>query len=82
MLRKVPAALVAVAGATAAASLAGLSLAKVDLPSWSSHALAGLPEGPVLGLIAAVLTITLVCSVQSLLGAVAVDKLAAGAATA
>ncbi|MGX1132141.1 carbonic anhydrase [Streptomyces glaucescens] len=30
-----------------------------------------------LGLIAAVLTITLVCSVQSLLGAVAVDKLAA-----
>lgn len=65
------------AGSTAAASLAGLSLAKVDLPSWSSHALAGLPEGPVLGLIAAVLTTTLVCSVQSLLGAVAVDKLAA-----
>ncbi|WP_405671146.1 SulP family inorganic anion transporter [Streptomyces sp. NBC_01530] len=77
MLRKIPAALVAVAGSTAAASLAGLSLAEVDLPSWSSHALAGLPEGPVLGLIAAVLTTTLVCSVQSLLGAVAVDKLAA-----
>lgn len=78
LLRKVPAALVAVAGATAAASLAGLTLPKVDLPTWSSHALAGLPEGPVLGLVAAVLTTTLVCSVQSLLGAVAVDKLVAG----
>ncbi len=54
-----------------------LRLPKVDLPSWSSHALATPPEGPVLGLVAAVLTTTLVCSVQSLLGAVAVDKLAA-----
>ncbi|MEV6506989.1 SulP family inorganic anion transporter [Streptomyces sp. NPDC051642] len=78
LMRKIPAALVAVAGATLTASLAGLSLAKVDLPSWSSHALAGLPEGPVLGIAAAVLTTTLVCSVQSLLGAVAVDKLIAG----
>ncbi|WP_031482639.1 SulP family inorganic anion transporter [Streptomyces bicolor] len=77
LLRKVPAALVAVAGATSAASLAGLTLPKVDLPSWHSHALAGLPEGPVLGLVAAVLTTTLVCSVQSLLGAVAVDKMVA-----
>ncbi|CAM5528696.1 bifunctional SulP family inorganic anion transporter/carbonic anhydrase [Streptomyces fumanus] len=77
VLRKVPAALVAVAGATAVAALAGLRLPKVDLPSWRSHALAALPDGPVLGLIAAVLTITLVCSVQSLLGAVAVDKLVA-----
>jgi carbonic anhydrase len=75
MLRKVPAALVAVSGATLTAAFAGLSLPKVDLPSWRSHALAGLPEGPVLGIIAAVLTTTLVCSVQSLLGAVAVDKL-------
>lgn len=78
LLRKAPAALVAVAGATATAALAGLSLPKVDLPSWSSHALAGLPEAPVLGIAAAVLTITLVCSVQSLLGAIAVDKLTAG----
>ncbi|WDV53433.1 SulP family inorganic anion transporter [Streptomyces coeruleorubidus] len=78
LLRKVPAALVAVAGASAAAALAGVRLPKVDLPSWSNHALAGLPEGPVLGLVAAVLTTTLVCSVQSLLGAVAVDKLVAG----
>ncbi|WP_369260939.1 SulP family inorganic anion transporter [Streptomyces sp. R35] len=78
VLRKVPAALVAVAGATATASLAGLTLPKADLPSWSSHALAGLPEAPVLGIAAAVLTVTLVCSVQSLLGAVAVDKLVTG----
>ncbi|MCX4665482.1 SulP family inorganic anion transporter [Streptomyces sp. NBC_01381] len=75
VLRVVPAPLVAVAGATVCACVAGLSLAKVDLPSWRSHALAGLPEGPVLGIVAAVLTVTLVCGVQSLLGAVAVDKL-------
>ncbi|MFC9058869.1 bifunctional SulP family inorganic anion transporter/carbonic anhydrase [Streptomyces sp. NPDC057074] len=77
LLGRMPAALVAVAGATAVAALAGLRLPKVDLPSWSSHALATLPDGPVLGLVAAVLTTTLVCSVQSLLGAVAVDKLVA-----
>lgn len=77
-LRKIPAALIAVSGATLTASLAGLTLPRVELPSWSSHALAGLPEGPVLGIVAAVLTVTLVCSVQSLLGAVAVDKLVSG----
>jgi len=77
LLRKVPAALVAVTGASAVAALTGLSVPKVDLPSWSSHALAGLPEGPALGIATAVLTTTLVCSVQSLLGAVAVDKMAA-----
>ncbi|WP_219691073.1 bifunctional SulP family inorganic anion transporter/carbonic anhydrase, partial [Streptomyces anatolicus] len=73
--RAVPAALVSVALATGVASAAGLRLDRVELPSWRSHALVGLPEGPALGLVAAVLTITLVCSVQSLLGAVAVDKL-------
>ncbi|MFI8090962.1 bifunctional SulP family inorganic anion transporter/carbonic anhydrase [Streptomyces sp. NPDC086080] len=78
LLRRVPAALVAVAGATTIAAAAGLVLPTVDLPSWRNHALAGLPEGPVLGLAAAVLTTTLVCSVQSLLGAVAVDKLVSG----
>ncbi|MFE0771844.1 SulP family inorganic anion transporter [Streptomyces sp. NPDC058861] len=77
LLRKAPAALVAVAGATAVAALAGLAVPRVDLPSWSSHALPGLPEGPVLGIAAGVLTITLVTSVQSLLSAVAVDKLVA-----
>ncbi|MGP3980517.1 SulP family inorganic anion transporter [Streptomyces sp. KR80] len=75
-LRKAPAALIAVAVATAATVLAGLRLPQVDLPSWRSHALPELPHGPVLGLSAAVLTITLVASVESLLSAVAVDKLA------
>ncbi|WTL25474.1 SulP family inorganic anion transporter [Streptomyces sp. NBC_01498] len=77
VLRKVPAALAAVAAATVAAAVAGLSLDRVDLPSWSSHVLPEVPHGPVLGLIAAVLTITLVGSVESLLSAVAVDKLVA-----
>ncbi|MFC8081029.1 SulP family inorganic anion transporter [Streptomyces sp. NPDC057307] len=77
IVRKVPAALAAVAVATAAAALVGLRLDRVDLPSWSSHVLPELPQGPVLGLIAAVLTITLVGSVESLLSAVAVDKLVA-----
>lgn len=76
-VRKVPAALAAVAAASVAAALAGLTVPRVDLPSWSSHALPGLPEGPVLGIAAGVLTITLVTSVQSLLSAVAVDKLVA-----
>ncbi|MET4923304.1 SulP family inorganic anion transporter [Streptomyces sp. PSRA5] len=77
IVRKLPAALAAVAAATAVAALVGLSLDRVDLPSWSSHVLPEPPQGPVLGLIAAVLTITLVGSVESLLSAVAVDKLVA-----
>ncbi|GAA1927274.1 SulP family inorganic anion transporter [Streptomyces sodiiphilus] len=75
--RAAPAALAAVGLATALATLAALNLPRVDLPSWSSHALPQMPEGPVLGLIAAVLTIALVGGVESLLSAVAVDKLAA-----
>ncbi|WP_373297664.1 SulP family inorganic anion transporter [Streptomyces lavendofoliae] len=77
VLRKVPAALTAVAAATVLAIAAGIGVPRVDLPSWSSHALPGLPEGPVLGIAVGVLTITLVTSVQSLLSAVAVDKLVA-----
>ncbi|MFG2195809.1 SulP family inorganic anion transporter [Streptomyces sp. NPDC048639] len=76
-LRKAPAALVAVALATACSVLAGLHLPQVELPSWRSHALPETPQGPVLGMIAAVLTITLVASVESLLSAVAVDKMTA-----
>ncbi|GAA3394011.1 SulP family inorganic anion transporter [Streptomyces roseoviridis] len=77
LLRTVPAALSSVAAATALAVLAGLGVPRVDLPAWTSHALPGLPDGPVLGIAAGVLTITLVTSVQSLLSAVAIDKLAA-----
>ncbi|WP_411103405.1 SulP family inorganic anion transporter [Streptomyces sp. cmx-4-9] len=75
--RKVPAALAAVAVATAFAAMAGLSLPRVDLPSWRSHVLPSLPEGSVPGLVAAVLTVTLVGSVETLLSAVATDKLIA-----
>ncbi|WP_374207633.1 SulP family inorganic anion transporter [Streptomyces sp. XM4193] len=78
LVRTVPGPLAAVVLATGLVVVAGLSLPRVDLPSWRSHALPEMPEGPVLGLIAAVLTITLVASVESLLSAVAVDKLAAG----
>ncbi|WP_446038856.1 bifunctional SulP family inorganic anion transporter/carbonic anhydrase [Streptomyces sp. SID1121] len=74
-VRKVPATLAAVALATSVAAVLGVGLPRVDLPSWSNHALPELPQGPVLGLIAAVLTVTLVGSVESLLSAVAVDKL-------
>lgn len=77
IVRKVPAALAAVAAATLVAAVAGLRLDRVDLPSWSSHVLPEAPRGPVLGLLAAVLTVTLVASVESLLSAVAVDKLVA-----
>ncbi|MDK1476346.1 bifunctional SulP family inorganic anion transporter/carbonic anhydrase [Streptomyces sp. 549] len=82
MIRVVPGPLVAVVLATAFALAAGLQLPRVDLPSWRSHALPGLPEGPMLGLLAGVLTVTLVASVESLLSAVAVDKLASARAAA
>ncbi|GAA2605941.1 SulP family inorganic anion transporter [Streptomyces axinellae] len=76
-LGKVPPALAAVGLATAAAWLAGMRLPRVDLPSWRTHALPELPEGPVLPLASAVLTLTLVATIQALLSAVAADKLAA-----
>ncbi|WP_275449146.1 bifunctional SulP family inorganic anion transporter/carbonic anhydrase [Streptomyces sp. OfavH-34-F] len=77
VLRRAPAALASVAVATAVAAWAAPSIARVDLPSWSSHALPELPQGPVLGLATAVFTMMLVASLESLLAAVAVDKLAA-----
>ncbi|MGP3999628.1 SulP family inorganic anion transporter [Streptomyces sp. 8N706] len=80
LLGNAPAALVAVALATASTATAGLRLPQVDLPSWRSHALPQMPDGPALGLVAAALTITLVASVESLLSAVAIDKLAAARA--
>ncbi|MFF1924370.1 bifunctional SulP family inorganic anion transporter/carbonic anhydrase [Streptomyces sp. NPDC058221] len=76
-MRRVPAALVSVAVATAAAAFAAPSIARVDLPSWRSHALPEMPHGPVFGLATAVFTMMLVASLESLLAAVAVDKLAA-----
>ncbi|MER5279521.1 bifunctional SulP family inorganic anion transporter/carbonic anhydrase [Streptomyces sp. NPDC002809] len=77
IMRRIPAALAAVAMATAVAALAAPSIARVDLPSWRSHALPEMPQGPVLGLATAVFTMMLVASLESLLAAVAVDKLTA-----
>lgn len=76
-VRRIPAALASVVIATSVAAVATPGLARVDLPSWRSHGLPELPQGPVLALATAVFTVLLVASLESLLAAVAVDKLAA-----
>ncbi|MEU5717203.1 bifunctional SulP family inorganic anion transporter/carbonic anhydrase [Streptomyces sp. NPDC020403] len=81
-LGRIPAALVAVGVSTAVAAVATPGIARVDLPSWSSHALAELPDGPVAALATAMFTVMLVASLESLLAAVSVDKLAAERASA
>ncbi|MDH6111472.1 carbonic anhydrase [Kitasatospora sp. MAP12-15] len=78
-LSRVPAALVAVAGGTALAIAFDFQLARVELPDWHEHDLAALPHGSVLGVLGAVLTVTAVAGVESLLCAVAVDRLSGGA---
>ncbi|WP_328915089.1 MULTISPECIES: SulP family inorganic anion transporter [unclassified Streptomyces] len=75
VLRTVPAPLAAVALATVAS--VGHAMPRVELPRWSAPVLPAFPEGPVLGLTAAVLTVALVAAMESLLSAVAVDALAA-----
>jgi carbonic anhydrase len=72
-----PAALIAVVVATATAAFAGLDLARVDLPA---EPLAELtfprwPDAPLPEIGLAALTIALVAGVESLLSAVAVDKM-------
>ncbi|MEU2669951.1 SulP family inorganic anion transporter [Streptomyces sp. NPDC007164] len=81
-VRRIPAALAAVVTATAVAAIAAPGIARVDLPSWRSHALPEMPHGPVLALATAVFTVMLVASLESLLAAVAVDKLSADRAAA
>lgn len=76
-LRTVPAPLAAVAAATTVSAALPVPVPRVALPEWSLQALPTLPDGPVLGIAAAVLTVTLVASMESLLSAVAVDRLAA-----
>ncbi|MGW2084671.1 SulP family inorganic anion transporter [Streptomyces sp. NPDC001880] len=76
-VRRIPAALAAVVTATAVAAIAAPGIARVDLPSWRSHALPEMPHGPVLALATAVFTVMLVASLESLLAAMAVDKLSA-----
>ncbi|MEU2790586.1 SulP family inorganic anion transporter [Streptomyces sp. NPDC007100] len=74
LLRTVPAPLAAVAAATAAS--AALPVPRVALPDWAPQALPALPDAPALAIVAAVLTVTLVAGMESLLSAVAVDRLA------
>ncbi|MFE6664401.1 SulP family inorganic anion transporter [Streptomyces sp. NPDC057697] len=79
-VRRIPAALAAVVAATTVAALAAPGIARVDLPSWRSHVLPEMPHGPVLALATAVFTVMLVASLESLLAAMAVDKLSAAPA--
>ncbi|MDA0566427.1 bifunctional SulP family inorganic anion transporter/carbonic anhydrase [Streptomonospora sp. S1-112] len=77
-IRLLPAALVAVAGATAFASLAQLPVERVDLPDSLAAAWSGplLPERADLhGVAIGAVTVALVASVETLLCAIAVDRL-------
>ncbi|BBH63958.1 carbonic anhydrase [Actinoplanes sp. OR16] len=72
-----PAALVAVVSMTAVAAVTGADVVRVNLPD---EPLAGLirpawPDAPVRAIVVAVMTIALVASVESLLSAVAVDRM-------
>ncbi|MFJ5675220.1 SulP family inorganic anion transporter [Streptomyces sp. NPDC093097] len=73
--RLLPAPLAAVLAATAVG--AGTAVPRVALPSWRLPEPPVLPGGSLAVLVTAVLTVTLVASMESLLSAVAVDRLAA-----
>lgn len=79
-VRVVPAPLVAVAAATAVAWLAGLSLPRVDLPDepLAAFTLPVIPQGTPAGIVLAVALVAAVASVESLLSAVATDRLHTG----
>ncbi|GDY31971.1 SulP family inorganic anion transporter [Gandjariella thermophila] len=73
----VPAPLVAVVAATALATTLRLPVERVDLPDapLAGITLPRLPSGELAGILVAVVTIAVVASVESLLSAVAVDKM-------
>ncbi|MFF8788609.1 SulP family inorganic anion transporter [Streptomyces sp. NPDC015125] len=73
--RALPAPLAAVLAATAVST--GTAVSRVELPSWRLPEAPALPDASLPALAAAVLTVTLVASMESLLSAVAVDRLAA-----
>lgn len=77
-LPKVPAPLVAVVGVTALATVFAFDVQRVGLPGslLSSLSLPQVPGGMWGGVLTGVLTVALIASVESLLSAVAVDKLA------
>ena len=72
-----PAALIAVVVATLTASFAGLDVARVDLPDepLAAIVLPSWPDAPATSIAVAVVTVALVASIESLLSAVAVDKM-------
>jgi carbonic anhydrase len=79
-LRRIPGALVAVLISTLVSSLSWFQVKRVDLPAnlTSAFALPPLPKDDWGGIIAAALTVAIVASVESLLCAVATDKLHTG----
>ncbi|MGW4379391.1 solute carrier family 23 protein [Kitasatospora sp. NPDC004531] len=79
-LARLPAALVAVAAATALSLAAGLRLARVELPVWEHHQFFSPPSPGVLAdhwpaLLGLVLTVAAVAGVESLLSSVAIDRM-------
>ncbi|WP_084727483.1 SulP family inorganic anion transporter [Rhodococcoides yunnanense] len=80
---KIPAALVAIVTATAVSVLMDLDVRRIDLPGNLIDALSlpGIPDGQWAGVATGVLTIALIASVESLLSAVAIDKMHSGPRT-
>src|SRR5438270_5527247 len=79
----IPAPLVAVVGATALATVLAVDLERVMLPGsvLDAVSLPAVPGGSWGGVLLGVLTVAVIASVESLLSAVAVDKLSGGSAT-
>lgn len=82
-VRKVPGPLVAVVGATALSWALALDVERVEIPSslLSSLSLPQLPGGAWGAVVTGVLTVAVIASVESLLSAVAVDKMHTGPRT-
>lgn len=82
-VRRVPGPLVAVVGATVLAALAALPVQRIELPGnlVSSITPPTFPDGRWAAVVTGVLTIALIASVESLLSAVAVDKMHTGPRT-
>lgn len=82
-VRKVPGPLVAIVGATVLAALAGLNVDKISIDGnfFDALALPELPSGNWGAVMLGVLTVALIASVESLLSAVAVDKMHTGPRT-
>src|SRR5204863_5396119 len=79
----IPAPLVAVVGTTALATVLAVDLERVMLPGsvLDAVSLPDVPGGSWGGVLLGVLTVAVIASVESLLSAVAVDKLSGGGAT-